>query len=80
MAPLYEAPRTDRGQEPERDSLQQGEAFVCTEWGERMWKALELRDKKATWEAVAQAAGIGRRELSRRRKILTAWRQKQGLG
>ncbi len=81
MAPLYEAPPlADGSQEPEQDSLQRVEAFVRRTWGRRMWAALTLRDKEESWETVAQAAGINRRELSRRRKILDAWKQQQGLG
>ncbi len=79
-AHLYEAPLlADRSQELERDSLQRLEAFVCTMWGQSMWAALRLRDKKATWKAVAQAAGISPRELLRRRAIIAQRRTEHDL-
>ncbi len=80
MAPLFEAPLlADGPRELEQDSLQRLEVFVCTMWGQPMWEALKLRDKKATWGTVAQAAGIDPRELLRRRAIIAQWRTEHDL-
>jgi hypothetical protein len=55
------------------DWFQRLEAFVCTTWNPRTWRAAQARWEGKTEEEAARVARVSRRELDRRLAAIQAW-------